>query len=118
MSIPVSSARAGVVPGSDARPLLTGPLGALLLAGSSETAGGPAFVAHDPVLKPRGVPHAFRNAGDSPARLLEAPGGFEDHFAALADVLPDLSRVAERYGLDIDPASVPRPAQEHGLVLA
>jgi quercetin dioxygenase-like cupin family protein len=77
----------------------------------------------DLVLKPRGVPHAFWNAGDSPARFLEVitPGGFENYFAALAEVLPDLERVAEvaeRYGLDIDPASVPRLAQAHGLVLA
>jgi oxalate decarboxylase/phosphoglucose isomerase-like protein (cupin superfamily) len=83
------------------------------------TVAGPG----DLVLKPRGVPHAFWNAGDAPARLLEVitPGGFEDYFTALAQVLPDLARVAElaqRYGLDVDPASVPRLAQEHGLVLA
>jgi quercetin dioxygenase-like cupin family protein len=161
----LAPARTGVVRAGDATPLLTGPLGALLLAGARDTAGGVAFVVHDLapralgspvhtharedewsfvlagevgveidgtataagpgdlVLKPRGIPHAFWNAGDAPARLLEVitPGGFEDYFAALAEVLPDLSRVAElaqQYGLDIDPASVPRLAQEHGLVLA
>ena len=161
----VPTARTGVVPAGAGEPLLTGPLGALLLAGSRDTAGGPAFVVHDLapralgspvhthtredewsfvldgevgveidgvatvarpgdlVLKPRGIPHAFWNAGDEPARFLEVitPGGFEDYFAALADVLPDLSRVAEvaeTYGLDVDPASVPRLAQAHGLVLA
>ena len=165
MSVPTASARTGVVPAGAAVPLLTGPIGALLLAGARDTAGGPAFVVHDLVpralgspvhthtredewsyvldgevgieiagsttvarpgdlvLKPRGVPHAFWNAGDSPARFLEVitPGGFEDYFAALAEVLPDLDRVMEvaaRYGLDIDPASVPRLAREHGLVLA
>ncbi len=165
MTVPLASARAGVVRADDARPLLTGPFGALLLAGSRDTGGTAAFVVHDlapralgsPVhthpredewsyvlggevgveldgsatvarpgdlmLKPRGVPHAFWNAGDAPARLLEVitPGGFEDYFAALGEVLPDLQRVAEvaeRFGLDVDPASVPRLAQEHGLVLA
>ena len=163
MTVPTT--RTGVVRVGDADPLLTGPLGALLLAGARDTAGSAAFVVHDLapralgspvhthtredewsfvltgevgveldgtatvaepgdlVLKPRGVPHAFWNAGDAPARLLEVitPGGFEDYFAALAEVLPDLARVAEvaqRYGLDVDPASVPRLAQEHGLVLA
>lgn len=85
-------------------------------------------VPGDLVLKPRGVPHAFWNAGEAPARFLEVitPGGFEEYFAALAEVLaadgpPDLDRitaVAERYGLEIDPSSVPRLAGAHGLVLA
>jgi len=169
MTVP-STARAGLVPAGDGVPLLGGPLGALLLAGRDDTAGGPAFVVHDLapralgspvhththedewsyvlsgavgleiggtasvarggdlVLKPRGVPHAFWNAGDEPARLLEVitPGGFEDYFAAIAEVLavdgpPDLGRLAEvaaRFDLEIDPTSVPRLAQTHGLVLA
>ena len=79
----------------------------------------------DLILKPRGVPHAFWNAGDEPARLLEVitPGGFEDYFSALAEVLaldgpPDLTRLvelAERFGLDIDPTSIPRLVETHGL---
>ena len=34
------------------------------------------------VFKPRGVPHAFWNAGDEPLRLLEliSPAGFENYF--------------------------------------
>ncbi|MDP9428277.1 MAG: cupin domain-containing protein [Actinomycetota bacterium] len=168
-SLPLS-ARTGVVPAGEATPLLEGRLGALLLAGRADTAGGPAFVVHDLapralgspvhthrhedewsfvlagevgvqvagatsvagpgdlVLKPRGVPHAFWNAGDAPARFLEVitPGGFEGYFTALGEVLavdgsPDLARVAavaQEFGLDVDPASVPRLAQEHGLVLA
>ena len=34
----------------------------------------------DVIAKPGGIPHAFWNAGDEPARVLEiiAPGGFED----------------------------------------
>jgi mannose-6-phosphate isomerase-like protein (cupin superfamily) len=81
----------------------------------------------DLVLKPRGVPHAFWNDGDDPARLLEVitPGGFEDYFTALREVLdvagpPDLTRlleVARRFALDIDPDSIPRLAQAHGLAL-
>jgi|tagenome__1003787_1003787.scaffolds.fasta_scaffold20977775_6 mannose-6-phosphate isomerase-like protein (cupin superfamily) len=169
MTVP-STARIGLVPAGDAVPLLEGPLGALLLAGRDDTAGGPAFVIHDLapralgsplhththedewsyvltgavgveidgsssiaragdlVLKPRGVPHAFWNAGDEPARLLEVitPGGFEDYFAALSEVMavdgpPDLGRLSEvaaRFDLVVDPTSVPRLAQKHGLVLA
>jgi mannose-6-phosphate isomerase-like protein (cupin superfamily) len=81
----------------------------------------------DLILKPRGVPHAFWNGGNDPARLLEVitPGGFEDYFAALAEVLavegpPDLARladVAQRFGLDIDPGSIPRLVETHGLAL-
>jgi mannose-6-phosphate isomerase-like protein (cupin superfamily) len=81
----------------------------------------------DLILKPRGVPHAFWNGGNDPARLLEVitPGGFEDYFAALAEVLavegpPDLARladVAQRFGLDVDPGSIPRLVETHGLAL-
>ena len=162
-------ARTGIVRADHGIPLLRGPLGALLLAGRDDTAGGPAFVIHDLaphalgspihthrhedewsfvldgeigvqigddvavagpgalVLKPRGVPHAFWNAGDDPARFLEVitPGGFEGYFSALSEVLaaggaPDLERLAAlaaEYGLDLDPASVPRLAQQHGLVI-
>ena len=53
--------------------------------------GDEEFVAKpgDLVLKPRGVPHAFWNAGDQPARLLEVitPGGFEGYFSRLAEIL-------------------------------
>lgn len=82
----------------------------------------------DLVLKPRGVPHAFWNAGDAPARLLEVitPGGFEGYFRRLGEVLsvggpPDLEAIgaiAAEHGLDVDPASVPRLVQAHGLRLA
>jgi hypothetical protein len=109
-----TSPRTGVVRADDAEPLLDGSLGALLPG--------------DLVLKPRGVPHAFWNATDEPARFLEVitPGGFEEYFAALGEVLagegpPDLQRaaeVAERFGLDLDPTSIPALAQTHGLVLA
>jgi mannose-6-phosphate isomerase-like protein (cupin superfamily) len=81
--------------------------------------------AGDLVLKPRGVPHAFWNAGDAPARILEVvtPAGFERYFERLGELLavpgpPDLlalQEVAAPPGLDVDPASVARLAQAHGL---
>jgi mannose-6-phosphate isomerase-like protein (cupin superfamily) len=79
------------------------------------------------VRKPRGVPHAFWNPTDAPARILEliVPGGFERYFAELGELLarpgpPDLAAlagVAARYELDMDPTSIPRLAATHGLVL-
>jgi quercetin dioxygenase-like cupin family protein len=44
----------------------------------------------DLVIKPRGIPHAFWNRSDEPARLLEiiSPAGFERYFAELAPLLP------------------------------
>lgn len=91
--------------------------------------GGDTFVARpgDLVLKPRGVPHAFWNAGDEPARLLEVitPSGFEHYFTRLGEVLvpgalPDeqlLAQIAADHRLELDLASVPRLAQAHGLRL-
>jgi mannose-6-phosphate isomerase-like protein (cupin superfamily) len=101
--------------------VLTGRVGVQLAESSSVAGPG------DLVLKQRGVPHAFWNAADEPARLLEVitPGGFEEYFSALAEVLavdgpPDLSRLVEiaaRFGLDIDPGSIPQLVATHGLVL-
>ena len=44
----------------------------------------------DLVFKPRGVPRAFWNAGDAPARALEiiSPAGVERYFAEIAPLLP------------------------------
>ncbi|WP_206615607.1 cupin domain-containing protein [Solirhodobacter olei] len=81
----------------------------------------------DLVFKPRGVVHAFWNAGDEPARLLEiiSPAGFENYFRELAPLLLDrevnhdaILEVAARYGLDIDFATVSMLAERHGLRLA
>jgi mannose-6-phosphate isomerase-like protein (cupin superfamily) len=78
----------------------------------------------DLVLKPRGVPHAFWNAGDEPARLLEmiSPAGFEEYFREMAPLLAAEERdqhavgaVAARYGLSIDFGSVPGLIEAHGL---
>ena len=80
------------------------------------------------LVKPRGVPHAFWNPADEPARLLEiiSPGGFERYFADLAEIFatpgaPDpqrLAAVAGRYGLDVDLSSIPRLAADFGLQVA
>ena len=78
------------------------------------------------VVKPRGIAHAFWNAGDEPARLLEliSPAGFEDYFREMAPRLaaPErdeaaIGEIVGRYGLQIDFASVPVLAARHGLVL-
>lgn len=91
--------------------------------------GEETLVAHagDLVLKPRGVPHAFWNATDGPARLLEVitPGGFEDYFAELSAVFapggpPDpvaLEELASRHGMTVDMGSVPRLSRTHGLAV-
>lgn len=79
------------------------------------------------VFKPRGVPHAFWNAGDEPARLLEliSPAGFENYFRELAPLLAAADRdeaaigeVVARYDLDIDFGTIPVLAERHGLRLA
>ncbi len=53
------------------------------------------------VIKPRGVPHAFWNAGDVPARLLEliSPAGFEHYFAELAPLMPPTAPQVDFAGL-------------------
>jgi mannose-6-phosphate isomerase-like protein (cupin superfamily) len=76
------------------------------------------------VTKPRDVPHAFWNAGDAPARILEliSPAGFETYFAAMAELFasgpPEPARAAaiqQRYHLDMDFSSVPRLSAAYGL---
>jgi mannose-6-phosphate isomerase-like protein (cupin superfamily) len=77
------------------------------------------------VLKPRGVPHAFWNAHDEPASLLEliSPAGFEQFFTDLAGLMgaeggPDEAAVAHllaRFGLNMDFASGADLARRHGL---
>lgn len=77
------------------------------------------------IAKPRGVPHAFWNADDEEARLLElvSPAGFERYFAGLAPVLradgpPGLAALAavqERYALTTDFASIATLSERYGL---
>jgi quercetin dioxygenase-like cupin family protein len=85
--------------------------------------------AGDLVFKPRGVPHAFWNAADEPARALEiiSPAGFEGYFAELAPLFPPANQgpldekavgaVREKYGLEMDMGSIPVLAERHGLAI-
>lgn len=81
----------------------------------------------DLVLKPRGEQHAFWNAGDEPARLLEiiSPAGFENYFRELAPLLaaPErdeaaIGEVVRRFELEIDFDTIPVLAERHSLRLA
>ena len=78
----------------------------------------------DLVFKPRDQWHTFWNAGDRPCRILEiiSPGGFEHCFdemaAAMASPGFDPQQMAEgaaRYGLELQPESIPALCAEHGL---
>lgn len=81
--------------------------------------------AGDLIIKPRGQWHAFWNAGDEPARILEiiSPGGFERYFERAIELFsaggpPDpaaLGALAAEYGLEFDMASIPRLMEQHGL---
>jgi mannose-6-phosphate isomerase-like protein (cupin superfamily) len=95
-----------------------GRVGALL--GDEVLIGSPG----DLIFKPRNQWHTFWNAGDEPARIIEiiSPAGFEKFFAELVDlggstsaapeVLMDLSA---RYGLEIQPQSIPELCQRFAL---
>ena len=93
-------------------------MGALL--GDEVVYGDPG----DLVFKPRGQWHTFWNAGDEPARLLEliSPAGFEHYFAEMGELAsagppdPEQRRaLAARYQLEVQPESIPRLVEEHGL---
>jgi quercetin dioxygenase-like cupin family protein len=100
--------------------VLLGEVGVLL--GDEVVCGAPG----DLVFKPRGQWHTFWNAGAESALVLEiiSPGGFEGYFEQLSDLLaaegspPDPAKVeviADRFGLELDPASIPRLCAAHGL---
>ena len=99
--------------------VLDGRVGVLI--GAEEMEAGPGEL----VLKPRRVPHAFWNAQDEPARLLEliSPAGFERYFEEMAPHLsgggpPDLEQVGAiqaRYGLSMDRDSIATLSNRHGL---
>jgi quercetin dioxygenase-like cupin family protein len=83
----------------------------------------------DLVFKPRGVPHAFWNPSEEPARALEiiSPAGFERYFSELAPLFPPTNQgpldgkavdaVREKYGLEMDMGSIPVLAERHGLMV-
>ena len=98
--------------------VIEGTMGALL--------GDQVLVARagDLVFKPRGEWHTFWNAGDEPCRILEiiSPAGFEGFFAELVELggvtkadPTVLGGLCERYGLEMDPSSVPDLVQRFGL---
>jgi quercetin dioxygenase-like cupin family protein len=98
--------------------VLFGKIGALL--GDEVVYGGPG----DLIFKPRGQWHSFWNGGDEPASLLEiiSPAGFERYFEELIDLFADgkpkpeaLAPIAERYGLEVDPSSIPSLCERFGL---
>ena len=87
-----------------------GRVGALL--GDNVVEAGPGAV----IFKPRNQWHTFWNAGDQPARILEiiSPAGFERYFVELVALggsraaSPEALRsLSQRYGLDVNPQSIP-----------
>lgn len=98
--------------------VLEGQVGALL--GDEVLIGKPG----DLIFKPHNQWHTFWNAGDEPARILEiiSPAGFEQFFRELVS-LGGITRVAsqtlsdlcERYGLEMQPDSVPGLLERFGL---
>ena len=100
--------------------VLEGRMGALL--GDDVVEAGPG----DLVFKPRNQWHSFWNAGDEPCRILEiiAPAGFEDFFREL-DALggaiqadpQELVDLNARYGLEMQPDTVPELLERFDLVI-
>jgi mannose-6-phosphate isomerase-like protein (cupin superfamily) len=100
--------------------VLEGRMGALL--GDEVVEAGPG----DLVFKPRNQWHTFWNAGDEPCRILEiiAPAGFEKFFKELdamggaIEADPDeLAALNGRYGLEMQPDSVPGLLERFSLVV-
>ena len=99
--------------------VLSGRMGAMV--GDEVVDAGPGEL----VTKPRGIPHAFWNAGDEPTVLLEliSPGAFDQYFADLApafsgDGPPDFAAIAEvqaRYQLSMDIESIAPLCERFGL---
>jgi quercetin dioxygenase-like cupin family protein len=99
--------------------VLEGSVGALL--GDEVVIGKPG----DLIFKPRGQWHTFWNDGDEPARILEiiSPAGFERFFAELVDLggvaqasPATLAALCDRYGLEMQPDSVPSLLDRFGVV--
>ena len=65
--------------------------------------------AGEAIFKPRGVPHAFAIAGDSPVRFLETilPAGFEGYFRAVAALVRETG--------EVDREATTKLMAEHGL---
>src|SRR5213082_2548869 len=98
--------------------IVEGRMGAQL--GDDVVEAGPG----DLVFKPRNQWHTFWNAGDEPCRILEiiSPAGFERFFEELSDMggalKADPEKLAElnaRYGLEMQPETVPELLERFGL---
>jgi mannose-6-phosphate isomerase-like protein (cupin superfamily) len=99
--------------------VLSGRMGAQI--GDETVDAGPGEL----VFKPRGIWHAFWNAGDEETVVLEliSPGDFAEYFSDLAPLLsgdgpPDFERLAaiqQRYGLTMDMDSIEPLNERHGL---
>ena len=98
--------------------VLEGRMGALL--GDDVLEAGPGEL----VIKPRGEWHTFWNAGTEPCRILEiiSPAGFEGFFAELVELggvaaadPAALGEMCERFGLEMDPSSVPALIERFGV---
>jgi mannose-6-phosphate isomerase-like protein (cupin superfamily) len=100
--------------------VLEGRMGALL--GDDVVEAGPGDLVH----KPRNQWHTFWNAGDEPCRILEiiSPAGFEHFFRELDDLggaleadPESLAQLNERYGLEMQPDTLPGLLARFGLVI-
>jgi mannose-6-phosphate isomerase-like protein (cupin superfamily) len=100
--------------------VLEGRMGGLL--GDEVVEAGPG----DLVFKPRNEWHTFWNAGEVPCRLLEiiAPAGFEHFFEELVELggaveadPEELAKLSGRYGLEMQPDSVPGLLQRFALAI-
>jgi quercetin dioxygenase-like cupin family protein len=98
--------------------VLEGSVGALL--GDAVVIGKPG----DLIFKPRNQWHTFWNAGDEPARILEiiSPAGFENFFHELVGLggvtqaePHALADLCARYGLEMDPGSIPGLVERFGV---
>jgi mannose-6-phosphate isomerase-like protein (cupin superfamily) len=98
--------------------IIRGRVGAVL--GGEVVFGGPG----DLIYKPRHQWHTFWNASDEDGSLLEiiSPAGFEQYFEELTTMFPDgkpdpqrIRPIAARYGLELDPSSIPALCATHGL---
>ncbi len=98
--------------------VLEGEVGALL--GDEVLIGKPG----DLIFKPRYQWHTFWNAGDQVARILEiiSPAGFEEFFREVIDMggvtkidPQDFASLSQRYGLEIDMASIPGLIERFGV---
>jgi mannose-6-phosphate isomerase-like protein (cupin superfamily) len=100
--------------------VLEGRMGAVL--GDQVVEAGPG----DLVFKPRNQWHTFWNAGDQPCRILEiiAPAGFEKFFeeldamgGALQAAPEELAALNGRYGLEMQPDTIPGLLERFDLVI-